>query len=62
MNCKVFKVLDDKGVTLFNSKWYEVTNTPNDMLCIKTLNGGKVVSLVRFYGYEGKNTEVYLNV
>lgn len=62
MNCKVFKVLDDKGVTLFNSKWYEVTSTQNDMLCIKTLNGGKVVSLVRFHGYEGKNTEVYFNV
>jgi hypothetical protein len=26
------------------------------------LNGGKVVSLVRFHGYEGKNTEVYFNV
>ncbi len=62
MNCKVFKVLNDNGVTLFNSKWYEVTSTPNDMMCIKTLNGGKVVSLVRFYGYEGKNTEVYFNV
>ena len=62
MNCKVFKVLDDKGVTLFNSKWYEVTSTPNDMMCISTLNGGKVVSLVRFHGYEGKNTEVYFNV